>query len=249
MSVRSLTYFCSVALLISASTATLCAPALALFEKAYVEKQTISCNDPKYIQFVEERLDYFEQKNKRLLNSTWQDYERSNQANSNPYQVIGDLSRHLIYSAQFESVQIVNAKIDLMFEHGERLSRDQQIAGNVFDNFSMEAHFVGIARAWMAYRLGRNQEAFDALLTSIDVSNSAVLGSFGPDFTFIRRIYRDGHTKPVVAYINKSKGFWTGKRADALRFAWLTMIEQGCTIQFDSLDTIKFAELGLIKNG
>lgn len=248
MLLRSLTHFCLVALLISASTATLFAPALALFEKAHVEKQTKSCNDPKYIQFVEERLDYFEQKNKRLLNSTWQDYERSNQANSNPYQVIGDLSRHLIYSAQLEPVQIVNAKINLMFQHGERLSRDQQIAGNVFDNFSKEAHFVGIARAWVAYRQGLDQEAFNELLTSIDVSNSAVLESFGPDLTFIRGIYRDGHTQPVVAYLNKTKGFWIGKRADALRFARLTMIEKGCAIQFDSLDAIKFAELGLIKN-
>lgn len=246
MSVRSLTHFFCVALLISASAAAFSQPALALFEKKHVKNQTTGCNAPKYKQFVKERLVYFEQKNKRLLNSTFRDYEQSSQTNSNPYKVIGDLSRHLIYSAQLEPVQIVNAKINLMFQHGERLSRDQQIAGNVFDNFSKEAHFVGIARAWVAYRQGRNQEAFNELLTSIDVSNSAVLVSFGPDFTFIRRIYRDGHTQPVVAYLNKTKNFWIGKRADALRFAWLTMIEKGCAIQFDSLDTIKFAELGLI---
>ncbi|WP_032095974.1 MULTISPECIES: hypothetical protein [unclassified Alteromonas] len=246
MSLRSFTQFCFVVLLISVVTLVFSGPALAFFEKEQAELGATGCNDPKYKQFVEERLDYFERKNKRMLNRTQRDYERSSQANSNPYQVIGDLSRHLIYSAQFESVPTVNAKIDLMFQHGERLSRDQQIAGNVFDNFSTEAHFVGIARAWVAYRQGRNQEAFNELLTSIDVSNSAVMESFGPDFTFIRRIYRDGHTKPVVAYINKTKDFWTGKRADALRFAWLTMIEQGCAIQFDSLDTIKFAELGLL---
>ena len=246
MSLHSITQFCFVVLLISASELAFSVPAPAFVEKEQAELRATGCTDPKYKQFVEERLDYFERKNKRMLKRTQRDYERSSQASSNPYQVIGDLSRHLIYSAQFEPVKTVNAKIDLMFQHGERLSRDQQIAGNVFDNFSTEAHFVGIARAWVAYRQGRNQEAFNELLTSIDVSNSAVLESFGPDFTFIRRIYRDGYTKPVVAYINKTKDFWTGKRADALRFAWLTMIEQGCAIQFDSLDTIKFSELGLI---
>lgn len=223
----------------------LCAFALMCSASAFADYEE-GCDDPRYHQFVDERLAYFEQQNKRLFESTLRDYQRSSQANRNPYRVIADLSRHLIYSAQFDPIETVNAKIDLIFKHGENLSRDQQIAGNVFDNFSTEAHFVGVARAWLAYRQGNLEAAFDALLTSIDVSNSAVMGSFGPDVTFIRRIYRDGYTKPVVSYINKTKEFWVGKRADALRFAWLTMIEQGCKIQFDSLDTIKLAELGLI---
>lgn len=223
----------------------LCLFALLLSANAFADYAK-GCNDPNYHQFVEERLAYFNQRNKRLLSSTSRDYKRSKAADRNPYQIIGDLSRHLIYSAQFEPIDTVNAKIDLIFQHGENLSKDQQIAGNVFDNFSTEAHFVGIARAWLAYRQGDHQGAFDKLLTSIEISNSAVMGSFGPDVTFIRRIYHDGYTTPVVAYINKTKNFWKGKRADALRFAWLTMIEQGCAIQFDSLDTIKFAELGLI---
>jgi hypothetical protein len=230
----------------SSNILSLCAFALSLSSHASADN-TNGCNDPKYLQFVEERLAYFDQKNRQLLSRTLRDYIRSKEANSNPYQVIGDLSRHLIYSAQIEPINTVNAKIDLIFQHGENLSSDQQIAGNVFDSFSTEAHFVSIARAWVAYRTGDNKRAFDELLKSIEVGNSAVLSSFGPDVTFIRRIYRDGHTKPVVAYINKTKHFWVGKRADALRFAWLSMIEHDCKIQFDSLDTIKFAELGLIR--
>lgn len=115
MSLHSITQFCFVVLLISASTLSFSASALAFgaaapafVEKEQAELRATGCTDPKYKQFVEERLDYFERKNKRMLKRTQRDYERSSQASSNPYQVIGDLSRHLIYSAQFESVKTIN---------------------------------------------------------------------------------------------------------------------------------------------
>ena len=60
-------------------------------------------------------------------------------------------------------------------------------------------------------------------------------------------ILREGysHIEPVLAYINKTKAFWTGKRPDGLRYVWLKMIDAECKIQFDSVDTIKILELGL----
>jgi hypothetical protein len=205
----------------------------------------LGCDDPEYHQYIKERFAHFETKNRRSLAYTLRDYERSLATSKNPYQVIGDLSRHLKYSAQFEAINMVNAKIDRIFEHANKLSVEQQIAGDMFDSFSSEKHSVGIARAWIAYRQGKHEVAFEELLKSIEVSGSAVLSSFGPDFELIRHIYRDGHLVPVVAYIKKTEEFWTGRRPDGLRYVWLEMIKAECKVQFDFVDTIKALELGL----
>jgi hypothetical protein len=204
----------------------------------------LGCDDPEYHQHIKEQFAHFETQNRRLLAETLRDYERSLATSKNPYQVIGDLSRHLKYSAQFEPIDKVTAKIDRIFEHADRLSVEQQIAGDAIDSFSSETHSVGIARAWIAYRQDKHELAFAELLKSIEVSDSAVLSSFGPDFELIRHIYRDGHIEPVVAYINKTEDFWTGRRPDGLRYVWLKMIKAGCKIQFDFVDTINALELG-----
>ncbi|MEM0910972.1 MAG: hypothetical protein AAGJ37_08340 [Pseudomonadota bacterium] len=203
------------------------------------------CNDPEYQQYIDEQFAQFEAKNMRLLDDTLRDYNLSLSTSNNLYQVIASLSRHLKFSAQFEPVNEVAAKIDLIFKHANELSIDQHIAGDVFDGFSSETHSVGIARAWIAYRQGNHEESFEELLKSIDVTGSALLGSFGPDFDFIRQIYSDGHVAPVVSYIDKTETFWTGKRADDMRDVWRRMINAGCKIQFNSVDTIKAVELGL----
>ena len=203
------------------------------------------CDDPAYHQFIASRYAYYEAKNRRLLVDTWRDYQRSLAISDNPFQIIGDLSRHLKYSAQFDPVSEVEAKIDRVFEHADALSVNQQIAGDVFDSFSSEKHAVGIAQAWLAYRKGNPDEAFDALLKSIEAGDAAVLSSFGPDWNFVRQIYRDGHIAPVIAYINKTKAFWTGPRPDRLRYVWRAMINAECEIQFDFFDTIKVLELRL----
>lgn len=205
----------------------------------------LGCEDSEYHDYIENRFTYFDTKNRRLYADTLRDYERSVASSKNPYQVIGDLSRHLKYSAQFDPIDLVNAKINRIFEHSDALSVEKKIAGDVFDGFSSETHSVGIARAWIAYRQGDHVLAFEELLKSIELNESAVLGSFGPDVEFIRQLYRDGHAKPVIAYIEKTKEFWKGRRPDGLRYVWLKMIEANCKIQFDSADTFKVLELGL----
>jgi hypothetical protein len=205
----------------------------------------VGCDDPEYHHYIKQQFAHFETKNRRLLADTLRDYERSLATSKNPYQVIGDLSRHLKYSAQFEPINTVIAKIDRIFKHADELSVEQQIAGDAIDSFSGETHSVGIARAWLAYRQDDHELAFVELSKSIEVSGSAVLSSFGPDFDFIRHIYHDGHIEPVVAYINKTEEFWTGRRPDGLRYVWLKMIKAECKIQFNFVDTIKALELGL----
>lgn len=203
------------------------------------------CADPSYQQYVDERLSQFEARNRRLLERTYRDYEISLATSSNPYLVIADLSRHVKYSAQFEPIEEVITKIDRIFEHSNQLTLAQQIAGDVLDGFSSETHAVGVARAWLAYRQGRPENAFVELMKSIDVKGSAVLSSFGPDFDFVRQIYADGHTQTVIDYIKKTETFWAGSRPDELRTVWLKMIEKDCKILFDSFDTIKARDLGI----
>ena len=203
------------------------------------------CDDPQYHQYITERFTHFEAKNRRLFDTTLRDYQLSLAISNNPYKAISELSRHLKYSAQFDPIDKVADKIDRIFEHSDELSIEQKIAGDVLDSFSNETHSVGIARAWSAYRQGAHQVAFKQLLESINVTDSAVLGSFGPDFELIRRIYRDGHVAPVVAYINKTETFWIGDHPDELRNVWRKMITAGCKIQFDTIDKIKAVELGL----
>lgn len=205
----------------------------------------LGCEDPEYHQYIKERFAQIETMNRRMFNDTLRDYEQSLATSKNPYQVIGDLSRHLKYSAQFDPIDVVAAKIDRIFEHANNLSVEEHIAGYVLDSFSSETHSVGIARAWIAYRQNKHTLAFDELLKSIDVSGSAVLSAFGPDFELVRQLYNDGHVEPVIAYINKTEEFWTGRRPDGLRYVWHEMIKAECKIQFDSVDTMKALELGL----
>lgn len=203
------------------------------------------CADPKYKRYVEEQFVQFDARNRRLLDSTLREYDSSLRSSDNPFLVISNLSRHLKYSAQFDPTDVVEAKIDRIFEHANDLSVAQQIAGDVFDRFSAETHSVGIARAWIAYRQGLNELAFDELLKSLDVTDSAVLSTFGPDFELVRLIYRDGHVEPVIAYLEKTERFWVGQHADELRNVWRNMMNAKCEIQFDSVDAIKAKELGL----
>ncbi|WP_414828379.1 hypothetical protein [Alteromonas sp. H39] len=203
------------------------------------------CEDPEYHQYIEQRFEYFESRNRRLLNDTLRDYQLSLSTNGSVYQVITNLSRHIKYSAQFEPVETVKLKIDRAFSHAREMSREQQIAGEVYDGFSTENHYIAIARAWIAYREGDFDRVSEALHDAIDDVDSALLDTFGPDFDLVRQLYRDGYIEPVVAYIKKTESFWTGKRPDALRKAWLDMIDAGCKIQFDSVDVIKAEQLGV----
>ncbi len=203
------------------------------------------CDDPEYHQYIEQRFEYFESRNRRLLNDTLRDYELSLSVNSSVYLVIINLSRHIKYSAQFEPIETVKLKIGRAFEHAKEMSREQQIAGDVYDGFSTENHYIDIARAWIAYREGDINGVSEELHNAINDVDSALLGAFGPDFDLVRQFYRDGYIEQVVAYIKKTESFWSGKRPDALRSAWLDMIEAGCKIQFDSVDVIKAEQLGV----
>ncbi len=203
------------------------------------------CNDPEYLQYIEDRFMQIELNNKRLLERTLREYRTSVELNLNPYRAISDLSRHLKYSAQYDPINSVKDKIDLLLDHADNLRKDQKLAASIFDGFSDENHSIGIARAWVAYRQGDKESAFVQLIESVSIDDSAVLGAFGPDFNFVRQIYQDGYIDPVLDYISETEKFWKGRNPDEIRQAWRSMISANCKIQFQSVDTIKAKQLGL----
>lgn len=203
------------------------------------------CEDPAYHQYVAMRFAYFDVSNKRRLAQTLSEYENNLSTSTNPFRAISDLSRHLKYSAQLDPINEVKEKIDRLFQLGEALRVDQQVAVSVFDNFSDENHAIGITRAWLAYRQADTETAFTEMLKSIENANSAVLSSFGPDIYFIRHIYKDGHAQAVLKYLKETEKFWQGKNADNMRYIWRSMIAANCSVVFESHDAIKALELGL----
>jgi len=215
-----------------------------LSQQAFADYE-YGCDDPQYHQYVAMRFAQFEVTNKRLLSETLREYQNSLSNSTNPFRAISDLTRHVKYSAQFEAIDVVEAKIERLFKHGDNLRVDQQVAVSAFDNFSDENHAIGIARAWVAYRQGDTQTAFSEMLTSIEGADSAVLSSFGPDLYFVRHIYKDGHVAPVLKYLKETEQFWNGKNADNMRYIWRSMIDANCKIAFESHDAIKALELGL----
>lgn len=203
------------------------------------------CDDPVYHNYIKSQFANYVATNKRLYGQSLRDYERSLSTGNNPYQVINELSRHLKYSGQFDPLEMVQSKITTIFDHADELSIEAQIAGDAFDNFSSETHAVDIARAWIAYREGKLELAFDTLLQSIERDQSEIIRTFGPDFELVRQLYADGHVAPVIEYINKTKAFWKGERQNKLRFVWQKMINAKCKVQFTSDDASQFLKLGL----
>jgi hypothetical protein len=203
------------------------------------------CADAAYHQYIKNSFAQLEFNNKRQLKITLREYLNSVKNSTNPYRVLSDLSYHIKYSAQFDPIDTVEANIEALHDHADALRFDQQVAASALDGFSNENHAVGVARAWIAYRQGDNNLAFEELLASLELTNSAVMASFGPDFNFVRQIYSDGHTTPVLAYLDKTEAFWTGKKADDLRYIWRHMIAAECKVQFQFVDTKKAVELNL----
>ncbi len=218
---------------------------LSLFSFSSFSAYPEGCEDPAYIKYIDARDAQFNIENRRTYAETKVVYETSEQLSTNQYKIISDLSRHLKYSAQFDPIPIVEDKINRLFELAERLPSDERIAAKAFDNFSNENHSVGIARAWIAYRQNKYDEAFTELIDSVELNNSALMASFGPDFDFIRHIYSEGHVKPVLQYIEKTESFWEGPMPDSMRRAWRAMIQADCPIQFQSIDRMKARQLGL----
>ncbi len=207
------------------------------------------CQDPKYHAYIDSRFATFAQNNERLYTQTLREYERIEQTDSatrdHTFQRISALTRHLTYSAQLDPIEEVELKIDALLSYSEALSMEKRIAGLVLDEFSSENHAINMARAWIAYRQDDIDATQDSLMASLNIKDPLLLSAFGPDFSLIRHLYKDGHIDIVQAFINKTKTFWQTSEANRLRFIWRQMMILHCPIQFESSDIVQALNLGI----
>lgn len=207
------------------------------------------CQDPKYHAYINSQFATFAQNNKHMYTQTLREYQRIEQIDSatrdNTFLRISALTRHLTYSAQLDPIEEVGLKIDALLSYSEALSMEKRIAGLVLDEFSSENHAINMARAWIAYRQGDIDATQDSLMASLDIKDPLLLSAFGPDFSLVRHLYKDGYIDIVKAFINKTKTFWLTSEANRLRFIWRQMMILHCPIQFESSDIVQALNLGI----
>ena len=203
------------------------------------------CQDPKYQAYIDKRFAFFAQNNQRMYDQTLSEYEHLVTTESSRFSIISALTRHLIYSAQVDPIATVQQKINDLLAYSDSLSMEQRIAGLVLDEFSSENHAINMARAWISYRKGDIDTARVSLMASLNINNSMLLSAFGPDFSLVRHLYKDGHIDIVKAFIQKTERFWQTSQAHQLRFIWSQMMILQCPIQFESGDSVQAMNLGI----
>jgi hypothetical protein len=147
------------------------------------------------------------------------------------------LYSNTVPSARFDSTDIALNNI----EQYEAISTSNFFTNAVLNFFSKRTsdmtHKTNIARGWLALKAGKKSQAIKYLLASTEVSGSPVLGSFGPDKSLIRELYRQGEKEAVLEYLNRSASFWNTGGAQEYITLWNKMIKNDCAIQFQFYDT------------
>ena len=200
--------------------------------KGYAKNYS-GCSDSKYISYVERRLSFYEKLDR-------EEYQKANIENTvpfdelKPFDKITYLSRFTILSARFDTIEIATRNIIAY----EELSAVLNLKGDA-------EHEVNIARGWLELRRNNEERAIHYLMESTKTEGSPVLGSFGPDMTLIRELYKRGRKDAVLEYLEKIKSFWNTN--DSLEYIniWKIMIKNNCPIQFQFYDTTSFPELNI----
>lgn len=198
------------------------------------------CDDPNYIAYVEKRLSFYEHVNqeaykavlRELRVKTFEDMDRPEKRLF--------LHQNTILSARFDSKEVALRNI--------KASEALQSGFLFFKSTGDPAHQANIARGWLSLKEGDEESAIGYLLEAADNSGSAVLGSFGPDVTLIRELYRRGFNDAILEYLKRSESFWKIDSAKKYRRVWRKMIENGCLIQFQFYDTLSIKKLGFKLN-
>lgn len=195
------------------------------------------CDDPDYIAYVEKRLSFYENVSqeeyetalRELSVMAFEDMERADK--------LLFLHKNTILSARFDSKEVALRNI--------KASEAFQLGFLFFKTTGDPAHQANIARGWLSLKDGDEESAVSYLLKAADNSGSAVLGSFGPDVTLIRELYRRGNKGPILEYLKRSESFWSSDIAKKYRRVWQKMIENDCPMQFHFYDTTSIKNLGL----
>lgn len=209
---------------------------IVLFSQTAVAAKYSGCTDPQYISYVERRLSFYEEIDKER----YQEAQDKLSAISKDY--TSTSFKYVLLSARFDSPKIAQNNI-IAYEQ-RQVSIMQKLVSLVMKNGD-SFHNTTIAKGWLALNSGDEDKAIHYLLASTKTKGSPVLGSFGPDKTLIRELYKRGQKQAVLEYLKRSALFWNTDSAHEYIRVWRKMIKNDCPIQFQFYDTTSIKELGL----
>lgn len=192
------------------------------------------CSDPEYISYVERRLSFYEELDKN-------EYEGADLINPSSFNEFEALEKYLylfrftILSARFGTTETALRNINLYENVAKELSEYKDVKGDAF-------HQINIARGWLELKNNNEERAIYYLIESTKTDGSPVLGSFGPDMTLIRELYKRGRKESVLEYLDKIQSFWNDEEYIS---TWKIMIKNNCPIQFQFYDTTSLPELNI----
>ncbi|MCJ8272207.1 MAG: hypothetical protein MJK04_22760 [Psychrosphaera sp.] len=210
-------------------------------QAAFAEKYT-GCTDPNYVAYVEKRLSFYE----KLAMQKYQKTQK--ELLLIPFNELKNKKRFLItntvLSARFDTSDVAISYIQ---------AYEQQVKGSSIMQKMLEmvaqsddyTHQINIAKGWLALKSGDEDEAVRYLMASTKTKGSPVLGSFGPDKTLIRELYKRGNKSAVLQYLTQIQLFWNTDSAINYIDVWRKMIKNDCPIQFQFYDTTSIVKLGL----
>lgn len=196
------------------------------------------CDDPKYADYIAFRLTGFESHERQRYEEALKGLVET------PYERLSDskkfrfVRQNTVYSARFDTKEVA-------LENIKRLNSGLMDSPYFFRKDGDIPHETNIAYGWLALKEGNVEQAIHFLLESTYTDGSPVLGSFGPDMSLIRELYKMGHKEAVLEYLKRSDEFWNTEPALEKKAMWRVMAKNNCPIQFQFYDTTNFSELGL----
>jgi len=191
-----------------------------------------SCEDPNYIEYVNNRLDFYKKTRKEAYEKAQQNLQVTPFANMSSSEKRLFLHTNTILSARFDSKEQALFYIEAFEKSTSLLRRLFGMRGHMDI-----VHRTNIARAWLASKEGDKEETIKYLLKSTQVTASPVLVSFGPDRELIRELYQQGEREAVLEYLERVSVFWNNESATEYLQLWRKMIKHNCPIQFQFYDT------------
>ena len=189
------------------------------------------CSDPEYISYVKRRLAFYEKIDKEEYEEV--DHNDLNLLEKlNPVDKYFYLFRFTILSARFDASEIALRNITAYDTLAKKLMLYKGDA----------SHQINIAKGWLELTNNNEEGAIHYLMKSTQTEGSPVLGSFGPDMTLIRELYKRGRKKAVLEYLDKIQTFWENEEYIN---TWKLMIKNNCPIQFQFYDTTSLPKLNI----
>ncbi|MBA6293789.1 hypothetical protein H4J58_06360 [Colwellia sp. MB3u-70] len=218
----------------------ICFTQAAFAEKYSLAEQYSGCKDPKYITYVDKRLVFYEKLDKDSYEKALNQLSITSFENLNEREKYLFLYSNIVLSARFDSEEVALKNIS-RFEAIEEIKSKKPFYTKSGDM----PHLINITLGWMVLNAGKEKAAISYLLDSTNTNGSPVLGSFGPDKTLIRALYKKGHSNAVLEYLKLSETFWNTEGAKKYIEVWRKMIKNNCAIQFQFYDTTSIEKLGL----